>query len=116
MNKIAKVGLGVVALVAAGVVAIYVDAKMGLKADQEACPTVKTEDAINAVVHDVLRPENRMFSKYNLATGDVSVESAGVQIGPSSTLVPFHITKEPGTQFFGMSRCSVLSNVEYGSD
>lgn len=116
MNKIAKVGLGVVALVAAGVVAIYVDAQMGLKADEEACPTVKSEDAINAVIQDVLRPGNQIFSKYNLAVSDVSVESTGVQIGSSSTLVPFHIAKEPRKQFFGMSRCSVLSNVEYAND
>ena len=116
MNKIAKVGFGVVALIAAGVVAIYVDAKMEVKADQKACPTVKSEDAVNAVVHDVLHPGNRIFSKYNLSASDVSVENASIRIGPSSTLVPFHIAKEPGKQFFGMSRCSELNNVEYGSD
>ena len=116
MNKIAKVVLGVIALAAAGVVAIYADAKMGLKADQEACPSVQSEDAVNAVIRDVTRPGNKVFSKYSLAPSDVLVDGGGVQIGPTSTLVPFRITKEPEKQFFGMSRCAVLSNVEYGNE
>jgi len=115
MNKITRIGLGGVALVAAGVVAIYLDAQMGLKADEKACPGVRTEEAISAVIQDVIRPGNQVFSKYNLTVGDVSVESGSVQIGPTSTLIPFHIAKEPGKQFFGMSRCAVLSNVEYAN-
>ncbi|MDU4125760.1 hypothetical protein [Pantoea sp.] len=116
MNKAAKVGLGVVALIIIVISAFYVHVRMAQMTDEKACPTVLPFQASQAVINDVIRPSNQLFAKHHLTANDVSVDIKGIQIGPSSVLVPFHISKEPQKQYFGMPRCAVLSNVEYASD
>ncbi|MFD3223243.1 hypothetical protein [Rahnella aceris] len=116
MNKGTKIGLGVIAVMVIAIGALYVDFEMGKRADIEACLTLQPSQAANAVIKDVVRADNQIFAKYHLSVSDLHVDMAAVQIGPMSALVPFHISTHPAKQYFGMPRCSALSNVEYSND
>ncbi|WP_338563662.1 hypothetical protein [Erwinia sp. E_sp_B04_7] len=120
MRRILKIAsgliFGLIVVMSLCVLALYIDIRLGYKADVKACPNVKPSEAIAAVIRDVIRPTNQVFAKYHLSANDVSVNLNEVQIGPSAILVPFRISKAPQREFFGMPRCSVLSNIEYASD
>jgi len=97
-------------------VALYFDARAGYEADKAACPLVTPSRAAEAVIHDIIGPGNHIFSEHQLARKDITVDMGGVQIGPTTILVPFRLSTEPDRHYFGMPRCAVLSSVEYAHD
>lgn len=115
MNKVGKVVIGVIALGVIGYFSLHLHMKNEIAADTEACKTLQPAMAADAVIADVLRPDSSIFGKYHLARKDVSVDMSGVQIGPTSALVPFTVSAVPGVPYFGMPRCSDLTDVEYGN-
>ncbi|WP_262121894.1 hypothetical protein [Serratia ficaria] len=105
-------------VVVAVLVGIYVtwSVEQGRQADILACKAVTPEQAGAAIIEDVTRSGNKVFFKYSLKHTDVLVDSAGIQISQSTILVPFRIAIGPHVQYFGMPRCSKLTDVEYSHD
>ena len=116
MKRVKKAGLGLMTLLAVGFVVLIADTEAGKRADLKACKTLQPAQVADAVISNVIWPENRVFAKFNLTANDVQVDMSGIQIGPLAVLVPFHISKDPNRQYFGMPRCSVLTDVEYAND
>lgn len=114
MRKITWIVLGVILLLII-VFNFYRDYRKGLQDDTQACTTLKPEQAAEAVIRDILRPNNHQFAQYHLAEKDIKIDWRDIQIGPQSALVPFYLSPHPDLRYFGMPRCSVLSDVEYGN-
>ncbi|WNK46979.1 hypothetical protein RM150_22730 (plasmid) [Pantoea agglomerans] len=115
MNKVSKVAIGVFAIGVIGYFSLQQHMKNEIAADTEACKTLQPAIAADAVIADVLRPDNSIFGKYHLARKDVSVDMSGVQIGPTIAMIPFTVSAVPGLPYSGMPRCSDLTDIEYGN-
>lgn len=102
-------------LIAAAIAAaaLYINARAEYKADRAACPRIEPLRAAEAVVHDIIRPENQIFNGRQLAPKDITVDVARVPTGTTAFLVPFRLSTEPDRQYFGMPRCAELSSIEY---
>lgn len=116
MKRILTILTGLIIVVVLVIIYVAWSIEQGRQADIAACKAITPEQARTAVIEDVIRPGNKVFSKNSLTDNDVSIDSAGIQIGQSTILVPFHISAEPKVQYFGMPRCSRLTDVEYSHD
>jgi len=108
--------LTLISVIFFGVAILYNDARSEHDADKAACPLVHPSHAVEAVVQDLTRSDNPIFNEYHLTAKTISIDFAGVQIGPNTILVPFRLSNEPNRQYFGMPRCAALSSVEYAHD
>lgn len=116
MKRVLKMCLGLIMLLTVSFVVLFIDIEAGKRADLKACKTLQPAQVADAVIQDVIWPENKAFAKFQLTANNVQVNMRDIQLGSLTVLVPFHITKDPNRQYFGMLRCSVLTNVEYASD
>ena len=115
MKSITRIVCGVFVIAVGGVLLnSYINYK-DTQADTDACNTLRPEQAADAVIRDVIRPDNKQFAQYHLSESDVKVDPGGIQFGPLNALVPFSLSISPEVRHFGMPRCSVLTDVEYGN-
>lgn len=116
LKKSLMVCSGIVLLLVIGVVALYINVQLGLRADLKACKVLTRQEAVNAVIADVTRADRKFNGKYQVLPTEIYVDLVRVQIGQGTVLVPFHIAAEPDRQYFGMPHCSDLEVVEYAND
>lgn len=116
LKKFLIVCSGIVLLLVIGVVSLYVDVKLGLRAELKACKVLTRREAVNAVIVDVTRVDRKFNGKYQVLPSEINVDLGSVQIGQGTVLVPFHIAMDPDRQYFGMPHCSDLEVVEYAND
>lgn len=90
--KVAGISVLALAVFISVLIAWYwLEVRAALRADIRACPGVTTEQATAAVVRNTLLNGARLFSMPHLTREDVVIEKEHVQIGHTSTLVPFRI-------------------------
>lgn len=116
MNKILIMLGGIAVLLGVLFSYSYWSVKEGRKQDQLACRILTQQQVVDAVINDVVDPENKVFSKYNLVRGDIIVNVADVHIEESMAYVPFTLRKNLTLKYVAMPRCSVLSNIEYSKN
>lgn len=116
MGKVVTVLTGVAAIVVLAGAYAYWSIGQGHKEDIQACKVVDVNDAVSAVVKDVTRPSNKIFSNLGITAKDINVDVNRVKVDYSTVLVPFKLEQEPRKQYFAMPRCSRLSDIEYSSN
>lgn len=113
MKIAVRVCLVLIAAAISAAAALYINIRAEYEADRAACPRVEPSHAAEAVVNDIIRPDNQIFNEHHLTPENITVDVAGIQTGTTAFFVPFRLSTEPERLYFGMPRCAELSGIEY---
>lgn len=113
MRMLGRFSLGIIFLIVVVISVFYVDYELGKKVDRDACKSLSKEDVAQAVIKDVSNPINKYFTGLDLSPENVIINTSDIQVSSLSVMTPFKVKGKPNTQYFAISRCSVIDGIEY---
>lgn len=92
----------------------YWSAEEKLNPDISSCKKLTPQEAVDAVIKDVISSENKSFSDYRLVRDDIIISIYDVQIYESIAYTPFTLRKKMH-KYVAMLKCSVPYAIEYSN-